>query len=408
MAKTLADLFSETKLTKAELLENAELMGYANRPGLRSLKKSDLCNELARRILENPKVMLYGLLKYEMTILSMLAKGRRGKKILITDSEFYSPLVMLSLVDIEFGDGNHFIRITDDLRKAIRPIIDEVKEDKAYIARSVLEQFCLGAMNIYGVIAEHDLIKVANHCIGMKEIDETLFSLIAHSSLILKLNANLNPDEDEYYFKSPFLDIDQVDEVRQGQQPVRLKKFSPEEYFRAGNLTDFKLPNPYSEQLQSLFKKKCGLGDLDVDKIMFITWLLMQSQRLINPIEIITTYFGSITPDLDSKDFDDLLTAFTNYWNHLPQWRFKGRCAADISRPIDPTRPPKVVIGPNMRKMGYTQEDVDEMMAEAFSRSFGGGDAVGQAPMFSHPGVGRNDPCPCGSGKKFKNCCGRN
>ena len=22
--------------------------------------------------------------------------------------------------------------------------------------------------------------------------------------------------------------------------------------------------------------------------------------------------------------------------------------------------------------------------------------------------VGRNDPCPCGSGKKFKNCCGRN
>jgi preprotein translocase subunit SecA len=23
------------------------------------------------------------------------------------------------------------------------------------------------------------------------------------------------------------------------------------------------------------------------------------------------------------------------------------------------------------------------------------------------PKVGRNDPCPCGSGKKFKSCCGR-
>ena len=22
--------------------------------------------------------------------------------------------------------------------------------------------------------------------------------------------------------------------------------------------------------------------------------------------------------------------------------------------------------------------------------------------------TGRNDPCPCGSGKKYKNCCGRN
>ena len=24
------------------------------------------------------------------------------------------------------------------------------------------------------------------------------------------------------------------------------------------------------------------------------------------------------------------------------------------------------------------------------------------------PSIGRNDPCPCGSGKKYKNCCGRN
>ena len=24
------------------------------------------------------------------------------------------------------------------------------------------------------------------------------------------------------------------------------------------------------------------------------------------------------------------------------------------------------------------------------------------------PKVGRNDPCPCGNGKKFKKCCGQN
>jgi preprotein translocase subunit SecA len=28
-------------------------------------------------------------------------------------------------------------------------------------------------------------------------------------------------------------------------------------------------------------------------------------------------------------------------------------------------------------------------------------------PVRSGLKVGRNDPCPCGSGKKFKNCCGR-
>ena len=28
-------------------------------------------------------------------------------------------------------------------------------------------------------------------------------------------------------------------------------------------------------------------------------------------------------------------------------------------------------------------------------------------PVKVGPKVGRNDPCPCGSGKKFKNCHGR-
>ncbi|MDO9631303.1 MAG: SEC-C metal-binding domain-containing protein [Humidesulfovibrio sp.] len=27
-------------------------------------------------------------------------------------------------------------------------------------------------------------------------------------------------------------------------------------------------------------------------------------------------------------------------------------------------------------------------------------------PILRGPKTGRNDPCPCGSGKKFKKCCG--
>jgi preprotein translocase subunit SecA len=35
-------------------------------------------------------------------------------------------------------------------------------------------------------------------------------------------------------------------------------------------------------------------------------------------------------------------------------------------------------------------------------------DALAKAkPVRSGPKVGRNDPCPCGSGKKYKQCCGR-
>ncbi len=36
-----------------------------------------------------------------------------------------------------------------------------------------------------------------------------------------------------------------------------------------------------------------------------------------------------------------------------------------------------------------------------------GGAAVKQEPIKVGPKIGRNDPCPCGSGKKFKNCHGK-
>ena len=36
------------------------------------------------------------------------------------------------------------------------------------------------------------------------------------------------------------------------------------------------------------------------------------------------------------------------------------------------------------------------------------GQMVAQKPFVrTEPKIGRNDPCPCGSGKKYKKCCGR-
>ena len=35
------------------------------------------------------------------------------------------------------------------------------------------------------------------------------------------------------------------------------------------------------------------------------------------------------------------------------------------------------------------------------------GDNAGRTPIRVGKKIGRNDPCPCGSGKKYKKCCGR-
>ena len=35
-------------------------------------------------------------------------------------------------------------------------------------------------------------------------------------------------------------------------------------------------------------------------------------------------------------------------------------------------------------------------------------DLLPAAPLRTGPKIGRNDPCPCGSGRKYKRCCGSN
>jgi len=56
----------------------------------------------------------------------------------------------------------------------------------------------------------------------------------------------------------------------------------------------------------------------------------------------------------------------------------------------------------------HTYRDVDELededmdfMSDPMPWSTPG------TPMIAEPKIGRNEPCPCGSGVKFKKCCGK-
>jgi preprotein translocase subunit SecA len=57
-------------------------------------------------------------------------------------------------------------------------------------------------------------------------------------------------------------------------------------------------------------------------------------------------------------------------------------------------------------------DDVEKMEAEQRRRRLVlnrvGGEEEARKPVTREEAkVGRNDPCPCGSGKKYKKCCGR-
>jgi preprotein translocase subunit SecA len=64
---------------------------------------------------------------------------------------------------------------------------------------------------------------------------------------------------------------------------------------------------------------------------------------------------------------------------------------------------------PPVTNVKFQHADYDEALAATGPGNGNGDTAVAVAPPFVRAGqkVGRNDPCPCGSGKKYKHCHGR-
>ena len=48
-----------------------------------------------------------------------------------------------------------------------------------------------------------------------------------------------------------------------------------------------------------------------------------------------------------------------------------------------------------------------EQVAKPIAASHGDGSEEKKKPVVKKDRVGRNDPCPCGSGLKYKKCCGK-
>ena len=89
------------------------------------------------------------------------------------------------------------------------------------------------------------------------------------------------------------------------------------------------------------------------------------------------------------------LQAFETFLSTLPQFlmREQAPTAPAANGPVPGRRPER--IGTAMEGNGEMEGDGAEVKLEL-------------TPVRREmPKVGRNEPCPCGSGKKYKNCCGR-
>jgi preprotein translocase subunit SecA len=78
---------------------------------------------------------------------------------------------------------------------------------------------------------------------------------------------------------------------------------------------------------------------------------------------------------------------------------------AQQSAPVVPTRAPQTTIDALEREFARKKERELEIARQAGGSTANGN---GSAPKRAGANIGRNDPCYCGSGKKYKKCHGAN
>lgn len=174
---------------------------------------------------------------------------------------------------------------------------------------------------------------------------------------------------------------------------------------------------PEKEEFLKYLAKHCKGNMVEAADILNVA-VYLDRTVMMTPNDImqeLATEFITIT---GAADLEEFANTFTKFHNSLKMPYNRGYSPNELSK----SSPNKgtlqsITIGPNMRKYIESGEiDPNELRSQICETKYPSEnirkDLLRQineiAPLnVKAPKVGRNDPCPCGSGKKYKKCCGK-
>lgn len=176
-------------------------------------------------------------------------------------------------------------------------------------------------------------------------------------------------------------------------------------------------------ETQSLKKFLSDRFALDGDKLetIFIDILYGTRCKNANLQEVLDRLHELGLEFSREADAHKFVEVYQNFHNHTRMQCNRGYTPDELFRmqPMEDRIPKSVSLGPNIRKaiadgamnanelrkgilsMELPSEELRMSLLKEIS------DVESSIPKEPKKKVGRNDPCPCGSGKKYKRCCGR-
>ena len=291
-----------------------------------------------------------------------------AKKHLLTEKvyiTFYLTPQSVGLLQCFYYDDKLWFVVPDEIRVAYRNLAKTgFIEDKRF--RDLLNNYAVAAVSLYGAISQDDFVALFNsqneRQISIDEMFPILLNYVYYDAGYCFW--------DEYIVDADFEEDDFADVRSFVAERKGKPRYMPsrEEFLRYSDWDYYEI----TPQLLAL-KRQLSKLITDPDKVL----------NILDNIHDLCTVEGK------TQEYFDLLDAEGIVFENMDQARVMMQLIVDVQN--------------NTRlwcNFGHTPSEMFSLEKSSLRPLPAG------HPIFSEK-VGRNDPCPCGSGKKYKSCCGK-
>ncbi len=347
-----------------------------------SSRKADLIDAIERHFLTRTEDVLRLLPEYELRLLQGLSHLPKGHTYTFAFPHTPYFLALFDLVESSYDPETRetSISIDDDLREAVAGCIDSVVIGYELDGGFEAEMVFFGMLTVYGVVEMKDLMDLIEENYSPERAGAIYRRLVLYAPFrFFKSGTRLchpalgNPDD--------------LVKDREKRGFASLKKVPLKEIKDAGMTTPYFASDMKAPHGKALLEALRSAG-FDEEALPFVVSDIWRENQFSGDAKGVTRMVKSILEGgrfSSHEDAERCIGAIMDYSNHIPKWFLGGRSSAEVGTG-----------GGTIPGMAANLNATAEKLASIYSG----------ASRF--PKVGRNDPCPCGSGLKYKNCHGKN
>lgn len=386
------------------------LKDFAGDLGLRKLsrlKKADLVEKIVEKLL-NPETMFYRASILTDKEIAVFEKGFDGP-VKISGKDI-NPVGTLNQMEfIVVSNGEYLVPC--DVASAWK----QMKDDKfeAYHKRASWVWKCLyWTEEMYVFTPLEIMLEVINVKKGFRMRAEELKEMFNNFPKDCLWSINF----DEFFLSSLYVtNMDALRSLRYAQ--AEKSYYIPtaaevDEFFETGALLSDKA---YQDML-SFLKKEMGLAHLEAENILFDLWEKVSGDN--DPHGTMQWFWNKFEFE-DEKQLEKIVNLYTRLANETRMCTNRGHKPTELRAMSNfgPGNMPVITAGsshaaemlaqiaPQIQQMGFEldlESNAGRVPVMEFPDGIEGGMQMREKKIYP------NDPCPCGSGKKYKKCCGRN